>query len=79
MDVKYRLYRDLENKDVIKVEYVNTSDQIADILTKALLYMQHSLNMKDSSGKMVELKKNPIKDYEELLRANQDLLYGPLP
>lgn len=41
IDVKYNFIRDLAEKKKIRVEYINTKEQLADVLTKALPRDQH--------------------------------------
>ena len=41
IDIKYHFIQDVEAKGIIKVEYCPTSDQVADVLTKALSREKH--------------------------------------
>ena len=42
VDVKYHLSRDLVEKKIVDIIHINSSDQIADVLTKPLPYAKHS-------------------------------------
>lgn len=55
VDVKFNFVRDLAEKKVIDVQYINTKEQVADILTKALPKDQHvKLRMKLGVHEMEE-------------------------
>jgi hypothetical protein len=42
-DIKYHWLREQNKKKVVKRSYINTHDQLADIFTKPLGFIQHNL------------------------------------
>ena len=49
IDIRYHFIKDYVQKGVVKLEYISTDEQVANVLTKSLLRGKH-VHFKDKMG-----------------------------